>query len=373
MIYLDYQATTPLAPEAKIAMLPWLEETANPHSPHRMGRKAAAAIAIAEEQILTLLPDAGSGQLVFTSGATEALNLAIKGLWFSETNHKRKIVTLETEHAATLDSVQYLKRQGAEIVTLPVDADGIVDLEAAASAIDEDTALVTAMLVNNEIGVIQPISELIILAHKVGAPFLLDAVQGYGRISVPQNCDMIALSAHKIHGPIGVGALWIKKGLKLTPLLHGGHQQGGLRSGTLSPALCAGFGAAAVVAAKQQSHDLKHVTALFMLAREKMANWTLNGPVNPRWKGNLNLYQEGIDSARLIATTRNVAFSAGSACSSGAARPSHVLKAIGLSQKALRGSIRLGFGRYTTVTELMTALDSIQEAAAEQQQGWSAL
>lgn len=366
MIYLDYQATTPMAPEAKAAMLPWLDGGANPHSPHRIGRKAAAAVAIAKDQITALIPEREAGNLVFTSGATEALNMAIKGLWFSGKNTRRKIVTLATEHAATLDSLGYLARLGAEIVLLPVHSDGLVDLEKAAAAIDDKTALVTAMFVNNEIGVIQPIAELAKLACQVGAYFLLDAVQGYGRLALPEGCDMIALSGHKIHAPIGVGALWFKKDITLTPLLHGGHQQEGFRSGTLSPALSAAFGAAAALAQQQQAKDQSHVAALFALAKAEMPDWIINGSEDQRWLGNFNIHQEGIDSSRLISDARQVAFSAGSACSSGDGRPSHVLKALGLSQKAVRGSIRIGFGRYTTEEELLSGLGYIREAAEKQ-------
>lgn len=368
MIYLDYQATTPMAPEAKAAMLPWLDGGANPHSPHRIGRKAAAAVAIAKEQIMALIPESETGHLVFTSGATEALNMAIKGLWFSEKNTRRKIVTLVTEHAATLDSLGYLARLGAEIVPLPVHIDGRVDMEKAAEAIDDKTVLVTTMFVNNEIGVIQPVAELAALAHRVGAYFLLDAVQGYGRITLPENCDMIALSGHKIHAPIGIGALWFKKDISLTPLLHGGHQQGGFRSGTVSPALCAAFGAAASLAQQQKTNDQKHVATLFALAKAEMSDWTTNGSEKERWLGNFNIHQEGIDSSRLISDVRQVAFSAGSACSSGNGRPSHVLKALGLPPKAIRGSIRIGFGRYTTEEELITGLGYIREAAEKQRQ-----
>ncbi|MFT8736987.1 MAG: cysteine desulfurase family protein [Zymomonas mobilis] len=366
MIYLDYQATTPMAPEAKAAMMPWLDGGANPHSSHRIGRKAAAAVAIAEEQIAALLPNAEAGHLIFTSGATESLNWAIKGLWLSDRNKRRKVVTLATEHAATLDSVRYLEKLGAEVIFLPVHKNGLVDMERAAAEIDTDTALVTAMLVNNEIGVIQPITELAALAHNVGAYFLLDAVQGYGRVAMPETCDMIALSAHKIHGPIGVGALWFKKDIALQPLFHGGHQQGGLRSGTLSPALCAGFGAAAFLARQKQAEDFAYISELFAVAKAEMPDWIINGSEDIRWPGNFNIHQEGIDSSRLISDTRQVAFSAGSACSSGNGRPSHVLKALDLSQKAVRGSIRIGFGRYTTIEDLVTGLGYIREAAEKQ-------
>ena len=215
MIYLDYQATTPLAPEAFAAMLPWLKDDfANPHSPHAAGRKAKAAVEHARGQVATLLPP--GGRLAFTSGATEALNWAIKGAGGG------RIVTLASEHAAVLDTVEALARQGREVVVLPVGPDGLVELDAARAAIVPGTALVAVMLVNNEIGVIQPVAELAALAHAVGALLLCDAVQGYGRVAIPDACDLVAVSAHKIHGPKGTGALWIRDGVTLEPLLHGG-------------------------------------------------------------------------------------------------------------------------------------------------------
>ncbi|MGN7999611.1 cysteine desulfurase family protein [Sphingomonas sp. 22176] len=368
MIYLDYQATTPLAPEALAAMLPWLEsQHANPHSPHAPGRAARAAVEVARAQVGALLPARGS--LAFTSGATEALNWAIKGT-------SGPIATLATEHAAVLDTVA---ASGRPATVLPVGADGLVDLEAARVAILPGTGLVAAMLVNNEIGVVQPIAELAEIADQAGALFLCDAVQGYGRVSIPVVCDLVAISAHKIHGPKGIGALWVREGVTLAPLLHGGGQEALGRSGTLSPALCAGFGAAAKIAAMRTEADAAHVARLFALAAERLQlsplppasgrgnlGWTLNGSATHRYHGNLNLRREGLDVARLMSDLRDIAFSAGSACASGSGRPSHVLRALGLSDAQARSSIRIGFGRMTTEEELMTALDRICAAADAQ-------
>jgi cysteine desulfurase len=224
-----------------------------------------------------------------------------------------------------------------------------VDLEKAAEAIDGTTALVAAMLVNNEIGVIQPIGDLARMARAAGARFFCDAVQGYGRVTLPvDGCDLIAISAHKIHGPKGIGALWLRDGVEIAPLMHGGGQEGGVRSGTLSPALCAGFGVAAA-----------------------LNGWSLNGAVEPRWHGNINVRREGIDAGRLISELRSIAFSAGSACASGSGRPSHVLKAIGLKDVQARSSIRIGFGRYTTESEIDEAMATIKAATARQLE-WAA-
>ncbi|HWI85243.1 MAG TPA: cysteine desulfurase family protein [Sphingomonas sp.] len=366
MIYLDYQATTPLAPEAREAMLPWLDRFGNPHSPHRLGREAAAAIEIARDQLVVALGDQErEGRLIFTSGATEAANWALQGAVLG--GQRRKIVTIATEHACVLDTAAWLARQNCEIMVLQVDTNGIVDLEAAAAAIDDRTALVAAMLVNNEIGVIQPVAILARMARAAGALFFCDAVQGFGRVDLPlAACDMVTLSAHKIHGPKGIGALWFRAGLDWRPLIHGGGQQHGMRSGTLSPMLCAGFGAAAQLADRSRDEDNKHVNNLADTAENLLKDWTINGSRNERYRGNLNIRRDGIDAARLISELRDVAFSAGSACASGSGRPSHVLRAIGLSEAEARSSIRLGFGRYTQIGDIEAAVAAIVVAAQGQ-------
>lgn len=357
MIYLDYQATTPMAPEAVDAMLPLLrEQFGNPHSAHRPGRAAAAQVEVARDAVAALLP--AGGRTIFTSGATEAINIAIQGV------PPGRIVTIATEHAAVLDTVEALRRAGREVVVLPVGADGIVDLDAARTATRTQVALFVAMLVNNEIGVIQPLKELSSLAREAGALFLCDAVQGYGREPIPDGCDMIAISAHKVHGPKGIGALWVREGVPLTPLIHGGGQEGGLRSGTLSPALCAGFGVAARLMRERAGADRAHVEALAQRARTLLDGWEVNGSLTRRYPGNLNLRRDGIDGAMLLSRCRTLAFSLGSACASGSGRPSHVLRALGLTDAQARGSVRIGFGRYTTLDEVERASQLLNEAAA---------
>jgi cysteine desulfurase len=371
MIYLDYQATTRIAPEARDAMLPWLDEKyGNPHSPHRMGREAKAAVDVARGQVLDTLLDGrhDAGALYFTSGATEAANWAIKGSYSRLAPARNRIVTIATEHSCVLDTARALERFGAELVVLPVGRDGRVDLDAARAAIDGRTALVAAMLVNNEIGTIGPIAALGAMARAAGAMMLCDAVQGLGRVTLPVDaCDMIAISAHKIHGPKGIGALWVRAGCVPDPLLHGGGQEGGVRSGTVSPALCIGFGTAAAIAQQRRMIDLAHTGALNRRLCDALGpEWAINGSVEHRYPGNLNLRREGLDVGRLMSELRGIAFSAGSACASGSGRPSHVLKAIGLSDVEARSSIRLGFGRYTTEAEIDEAAGLINSAAARQ-------
>jgi len=365
MIYLDYQATTPVAPEVAEAMRPWIEQKfANPHSPSRLGSEAAAAIEAARGQVAAHFP---GGKLAFSSGATEALNWALKGVF--ETSKRRKLVTVATEHAAVLDSAEWLEGQGVEVVRLPVGRDGLVDLLQAAEAIDDGTALVAAMLVNNEIGVIQPVAELAALARDQGALTLCDAVQGFGRLAIPGGPDLVAISSHKIHGPKGIGALWIGHGVTPpAPLLHGGGQEQGLRSGTLSPALCVGFGAAARLAKEREAVDDRHVSRLWDLAMDVLGvGWSVNGSLKQRYRGNINIRRDGLDGARLIGDLRDIAFSLGSACASGSGRPSHVLRALGLSDGQARSSIRLGFGRYTSEEELVDACRRIDAAARAQE------
>jgi cysteine desulfurase len=368
MIYLDYQATTPVAPEVAEAMRPWIEDKfANPHSPSRWGREAAAGIEVSRKQVEQAV-GLGGGRLAFTGSATEALNWAIKGTMEKAPPSRRRIVTVATEHAAVLDTCEWLETQGCAVTRVPVSSDGLVDLEDVRAALDETVAVVAVMLVNNEIGVVQPVAEIARLAHEAGALMLCDAVQGFGRLNIPDGPDLVAISAHKIHGPKAIGALWMRAGAEPAPFLHGGGQELGIRSGTLSPALCVGFGAAAKLATERREADHVHVQALWDAALGSLSSgWTVNGSIDQRYRGNLNFRHDGLDAARLISDLRDMAFSLGSACASGSGRPSHVLRAIGLSDREARSSIRLGFGRYTTKNELIDAVRRIDDAARAQQ------
>ena len=368
MIYLDYQATTPVAPEVAKAMRPWIEEKfANPHSPSRFGHEADAAIEVARQQVEKALGAKG-GKLAFTGSATEAINWALKGSVEKAPKGRNRIITVATEHAAVLDTCEWLAGRGIDLTVLPVLPDGRLDLELLERELDDRVLLVAVMMVNNEIGVRQPVSAISEIVHKAGAVMMSDAVQAFGRVDVCEGPDLIAISAHKIHGPKGIGALWMRKGKEPAPLIHGGGQEQGLRSGTLSPALCVGFGAAAKLADERCTRDFDHVQRLWKAALDALGpGWTVNGSTAYRYHGNLNIRREGVDAARLIADLRDIAFSLGSACASGSGRPSHVLRALGLDYRETRSSIRLGFGRYTTQAELVAACHRLAKAALEQE------
>lgn len=368
MIYLDYQATTPVAPEVAKAMHPWIEERfANPHSPSRWGREAEAAIEVARGQIEKTAGLKG-GEIAFTGSATEAINWALKGTVEKAPKGRNRIITVATEHAAVLDTCEWLAERGVDLTALPVDSDGRLDLELLARELDQRVLLVAVMQVNNEIGVTQPISVIADMAHDAGALMLCDGVQAFGRVDLCKGPDLVAISAHKIHGPKGIGALWMRKGTEPAAFIHGGGQEQGLRSGTLSPALCVGFGAAAELAEERSNRDYDHVQKLWGAAVKALgAGWVINGSVDHRYKGNLNIRREGVDAARLLADLRDIAFSLGSACASGSGRPSHVLRALGLDYRESRSSIRLGFGRYTKQNELVDACKRIAAVAHAQE------
>ena len=371
MIYLDYQATTPVAPEVARAMEPWFaDKFANPHSPSRWGHEAEAAIEVARKQIENAI-GLDDGSVAFTGSATEAINWAIRGTAErarAQKPERNRIITIATEHAATLDTCEWLAGYGIDLTVLPVREDGLLDLDLLDRELDDRVLMVAAMLVNNEIGVLQPIAKIADMAHDAGALMLCDAVQGLGRLTIPDGPDLAAVSAHKIHGPKGIGALWMREGAEPAPLIHGGGQERGMRSGTLSPQLCAGFGAAAKLAAERCDRDYDHVQRLWTAATRALGpGWTINGSTADRYHGNLNIRREGIDAARLLADLRGIAFSLGSACASGSGRPSHVLRALGLDYPQTRASIRLGFGRYTTQEELVDACGQIAAAARAQE------
>ncbi|GAB5488691.1 MAG: IscS subfamily cysteine desulfurase [Parasphingorhabdus sp.] len=354
-----------MAPEVFETMVPWLKDNfGNPHSAHKLGRQAAAIVEVAREQVEALFPD--QGDLIFTGSATEAINLGFGAVHRQMESGRNKIIVLETEHAAVRDTAKSYQNMGFDVSFQPVQSSGIVALEQIASALDNKTALIAAMLVNNEIGVVQPIEAIAELAHSHGALMICDAVQGYGRIPIPKGVDMVALSGHKIYGPKGIGGLWKRNDLQLPTLIHGGGQEKNVRSGTLSPALCVGLGKAAELCRQNMEHDWQHMERLQTRAQDCFDDWTINGLRDQRYPGNLNIRKNGLDVARLMSDVRDVAFSAGSACASGSGRPSHVLTALGLKPLEVKSSIRLGFGRYTTMQEIEQAADIINRAVEAQ-------
>ena len=361
---LDAQATTPLAPEALAAMLPLLEgQHWNPHSAHRGGRIARAALEAARTRVAAALGRAPEG-LILTSGATESNNLALKGL-LADTSGR--LITFATEHSCVLEAARHLERLGSDVVLLPVTSEGLPDLAALEEALREPAALVSCMAVNNEIGAVAPIAEIAAMAHRVGALFHTDAAQAFGKTDLSADADLISITAHKLHGPKGLGGLWVRPGIALSPQLDGGGQERGVRSGTQAPALAAGFAAAA-------GHDpaatRAHCAALMEIALDALAAvpHRINGPepLGPdRWPGNLSVTLPGVTSSRLIARLPDLALSSGSACSSGAGRPSHVLAALGLPAAEARQTLRLGWSRLTDPEQFAAALAKIAATAKD--------
>ena len=365
-LYLDYGATTPLDPAVAAAMEPWgVAGFGNPHSAHMWGYQAKAAVEAARAHVAALL-NAPPEAIAFTSGATESNNWAIKGLLTAPGQSRRRIVTLATEHSSVLETAQYLASIGALLTIVPVRADGLVDLGDLERALGEDVALVSVMAVNNEIGVVQDLAAIGQLAHKVGAVFHVDAAQGFGKVPINvEACgiDLLSLTAHKIYGPKGIGALYRRPFTTIMPLLHGGGQEDG-RSGTLPTALIAGLGEAARVAAARMVEDHAHAAALHdaLLAGLTVPH-QVNGSLAQRWPGNLNLGFPGV-SVPLIQRLPGLAISAGSACAAVTGRASHVLTALGLSETAAKASLRLGFGRFTTHADITSAAAQINAVVA---------
>ncbi|WBX83969.1 cysteine desulfurase family protein [Sphingosinicella microcystinivorans] len=368
-IYLDYQATTPADPAVVAAMQPfWTQKFGNPHSNHRYGWEAEAAVDVARGHIARVL-NVQPETVVFTSGATEANNLALKGVMARA--DRRRLVTVSTEHSCVLETARFLESRGFDLTVLGVGSDGLVDLAALQAALGEDVALVSVMAVNNEIGVIQPLGRIAAAAHDADALFHCDAAQGFGKIPLDMDAlgiDLMSLSAHKIYGPKGIGALVVRSGLDLEPQMHGGGQEGdGLRSGTLAAPLAVGFGKAAEIAAARMDKDRAHAEALWgaFLAALHVPH-AINGSTAQRWRGNINLRFEGLDGDRLIADLRRVSISSGAACASAKGRHSHVLEALGLSRVQAKASLRIGWGRFSTEDEVRAAAAMIGEAVLMQ-------
>ena len=365
-IYLDNQATTPMDPAVREAMWPLLcDQFGNPHSNgHRFGWEASAAVKEARARVAELI-NADDDEIVFTSGATEACNLALRGIVNREGNGVRnRVVTVATEHPAVLETVQDIGRQGFETVVVAVGSDGLLDFNEFERALDERTLIVSVMAVNNEIGVLQPLAEVAKLCRQVGAVFHTDATQAAGRIPVDVDdwdVDLLSLSGHKVYGPKGVGALFVRSGVRLKPIMTGGSQEGGLRAGTVPAALVAGFGVACEVASSKQEEDrerMETLTArLFGSLREAYPGMRLFGHAERRVAGNLNVGFPGVPAEEVIGTvSERLAVSSGSACSSATMEPSRVLLALGLDAETAATGIRISLGRFTTEEEVNESL-----------------
>lgn len=371
--YLDYNATTPVDPAVLNSMLPWFShEFGNPGSrTHAWGWRADKAVSMARNQLRQLL-NAAEGEIVFTSGATEALNMAIKGLAASWQHKKRHILLWQTEHKAVIDPCLWLRKQGWEVELLPVLPSGQPDLVAYQAALRHDTLLVCGMLANNETGVIFPISDLAARAHQAGAFFLCDATQAVGKIEVDVvelGADLLVGSAHKFYGPKGTGLLWMAKkaGLKPQPLLHGGGHENGWRSGTLNVPGIVGLGAAADLAHQTLPQEHERQKAMQVLfekqLQENIPEIQIQAWDQVRLPNTTNLLIRHASAASMIKELRKLALSTGSACSSHKAEPSHVLLAMGLSEAESSCCLRISWGRPTTEAELLHAASQLAAAA----------
>ena len=374
MIYMDYQATTPVDPAVLEAMLPYFtEQFGNAASrQHRFGWVAQEAVEKARAQVASLI-GADAKEIVFTSGATEANNLALKGLAEASRPGRDHFVTVVTEHKAVLDACKHLERQGCRTTYLSVNGEGAIDLEALSAAVTDRTVAVSVMAANNEIGILSPLAEIAAIAHDRGALFHTDAVQAAGKVPfdvVRLGSDLASLTAHKVYGPKGVGALYVRRKnprVTLAAQLDGGGHERGMRSGTLNVPGIVGFGVAAAMAAQRlESESAQLVTLRSRLLaglRQVVDDLVVNGPLDARLPGNLNVSFPAVDGeALLVSLCEDVAISSGAACT--AAEPSHVLKALGRTTELALASLRFGLGRWTTEAEVDAAAARVGETVA---------
>jgi cysteine desulfurase len=373
-VYLDYQATTPVDRRVLDEMLPWFSEKfGNPGSvTHAYGREAEAAVEQARGEVAALI-GADSREIVFTSGATESNNLAMKGAaHFHRELGKNRVVTVATEHKCVLESARALEREGFGVTVLPVDAQGLVDMAALRAAVDARTAVVSVMAANNEIGVLQPVAEIGALCREKGVLFHTDAAQAVGKVPVDVDAmaiDLLSISGHKIYGPKGIGALYVRRRprARLAPLFDGGGQERGVRSGTLPTPLCVGLGAAARIAAAERAAEAERLLGLrrrFLAGiRARLPEVRLNGDAERRLPGNLNLSFPGAPALQLMQACPGLALSTGSACTAAEVEPSYVLRALGVPEGLAGATLRIGLGRYTTDAEVDFAVEALLAAA----------
>jgi len=369
MIYLDNHATTPCDARVVEVILPFFSETfGNPSSTiHAEGRKAADAIEIARSQVAKLI-NARPKEIVFTSGATESNNIALQGLIHHSKGERKKIVTTKIEHKTIINQCKALERLGYEIKFLPVNKFGEIIFDQAEKLIDENILVVSVQTASNEIGTIQHIKSLAKIAHNNGAYFHTDAAQAVGKISVDvQNwdVDLLSISAHKFYGPKGVGALYIKGGahsIPLSPLVYGGEQEFNLRSGTLNVPGIVGIGKACELCTRELEKDYHHLSSLRDYLEKELIDQVeirVNGSLNNRLPNNSSLTFPGLDTEALIVNMPDLAISTGSACSSGALEPSHVLQAIGMSREEADSTLRIGLGRFNTLSQINQSIEII--------------
>tara|TARA_R110000868_G_scaffold189695_2_gene432983 strand:- start:28658 stop:29869 length:1212 start_codon:yes stop_codon:yes gene_type:complete len=368
-IYLDYQATTPTDPRVVEAMNPyWFDMPGNPHSrTHQFGWDAEVATEKARKQIADVI-GADPREIVFTSGATESNNMALKGAAEFYGAKGKHIITVVTEHKCVLDSCRHLAEQGFDITYLPVKSNGLLDLDVLKNAIREDTIIVSVMHANNEIGVIQDIGAIGAICKEHGVKFHTDCAQSFGKLPIDvneMNIDCMSISSHKVYGPMGMGALYVsrKPRMRVRPIIHGGGQERGMRSGTLPTPLIVGFGEAAEIAAKEMVAEnarlLKLRDKIIDTIQAAIPHVFLNGDREQRLAGNLNLSFAYVEGESLMMSIKDLAVSSGSACTSASLEPSYVLRALGLSDDMAHTSIRIGIGRFTTEEEVDFALETI--------------
>ncbi len=372
-IYLDHAATTPTDLEVVAAMLPYFTDAfGNPSSIHSFGQEAKAAVEEARDRVASLI-GAKSEEIVFTSGGTEADNFALMGVAYANEGKGNHIITTAIEHHAVLETCKYLERKGFEVTYLPVDSYGLVDPDDVRKAITHKTVLISVMHANNEVGTIEPVAEIGSIAQERGIPFHTDAVQTVGHIPVDVNnlgVDLLAISAHKLYGPKGVGALYIRKGTRMTPLLHGGEQERRRRAGTENVAAIVGLGKAAEIAKQKMASEAKRLIPLrdklIQGLMGRMEHIRLNGHPTLRLPNNVNVSIEFVEGEAMLLNLdlEGIAASTGSACASGSLEPSHVLLALGLSQRLSLGSLRFTLGRDTCEEDIDRVIQVLPQIVA---------
>jgi len=374
-VYLDYHATTPVDPRVLERMLPYFgERFGNAASrSHRFGWDAEKAVQRARRQIAALA-GASPREIVFTSGATESNNLALKGVMEACRTRGNHLVTMATEHKAVLDPARHLERQGCRVTVLAPESDGLLSLDGLREALAPDTVLVSVMAANNEIGVLQPVSEIGALCRERGVLFHCDAAQAFGKIPIDverDSIDLLSVTAHKLCGPKGAGALYVcrQPRVPIVAQMDGGGHESGLRSGTLNVPAVVGFGEACAIAAEEMAGESARVAELrdrlLERLRELLAGVQVNGSMERRLAGNLNVSFDGVEGDALLTTVPDLALSTGSACSSATPEPSHVLRALGAGEERARGALRFGLGRWTTAEEIDYAAERIAGAVTK--------